>query len=382
MASVTQLSLPRALLLSATPLIFAIPALFYFGVLKATLEFLLFTLFVAVPLSISIYLVSRTKSIDLVNKHYLKVLIFYIIGSAIQLHLLGIRAIYFIEFKAGVVANIDGSEFKIPVLAGLLAWAKFVLIVTRAESKRVNYVAYAMIVLFEAVANFKRSALIFLCMPLLLKILLERRSMRRFYLLVVGLVLGFAAIGNFREGGEDPFARLEPLSSNSALNWLFTYTSINYHVAYQKFLAASSFDVCVLFNIITYDPACESDFSLFGFNAPTYVGNFVEAGFIGMFLLQLALIYFALVVRSLSPISRGLYLYLLTLYVLNLFGAYILERNEFLLAIGWVFYEVIKRHFGRRTATRNLRPSLISNSGTSFVSGGAAPRHVEVAPQI
>jgi hypothetical protein len=346
-----------ALMLCLLPIAIAVPAFFYFRALSVNLDFILFTAGIAIPLCVSLYLLLRIPTYNSVNKYYGWILVFYVIGSIYQVHEVGIRALDLIAFKEGLSIYKDGSEFKIPILAGLLGWSKLLLIFTNTNTRYLKIVAISSIILFEVIINFKRSALIFVVIPLV--IALYRSRSRRVALVLFVFIVGivFGVIGDFRESGVDVFFNLHPLSDFSTINWLLSYTSINYHVAYQKYLAGGEFDWCNLTRIFTNESTCTSDFSIYGFNAGTYVGPFVEAGIFGILLLQLMVVGLTYTLSRVSSISVGLYLYINTLWLLNLFGAYWLERNEGLLLIVWIIYE-LRNHItmAKRTSHSDLIP--------------------------
>lgn len=332
-----------ALMLCLLPIAIAVPAFFYFRALPVDLGFIFFTAVVAIPLCVSLYLLLRIPSFESVNKYYRWIFVFYVIGSIYQAQELGIRALDLIAFKEGLTIHKDGSEFKIPILAGLLGWSKLLLIFTNTKTRYLKTAAIFSIILFEVIINFKRSALIFVVIPFV--IALYRSRSRRDALVLFVFIAGiiFGVIGDFRESGIDVFDNLQPLSDSSTINWLLSYTSINYHVAYQKYLAGGEFDWCYLTRIVTNEPTCTSDFSIYGFNAGTYIGPFVEIGIAGILFFQLIVTGLAYIFSRLSLISNGLYLYINTLWLLNIFGAYWLERNEGLLLMAWIFYELSKR---------------------------------------
>jgi len=346
-----------ALALSLLPLAIAVPAFFYFRTLEVDLGFFFFTALIAIPLCISIYLLLRISTYESDNKYYIWIFIFYVIGSIYQVQEMGIRALDLIAFKEGLSIHADGSEFKIPILAGLLGWSKLLLIFTNTKTRYLKTAAIFSIILFEVIINFKRSALIFVLIPLL--IALYRSRNRRVGLVFIVFIAGiiFGVIGDFRESGGGVFDNLQPLSDFSTINWFLSYTSINYHVAYQKYLAGGEFNWCQLTSIFTNEPTCTSDFSIYGFNAGTYVGPFVEAGIFGILLLQLMVVGLTYTLSRVSSISVGLYLFINTLWLLNVFGAYWLERNEGLLLIMWIIYE-LRNHItiAKKSSHSNLIP--------------------------
>ncbi len=332
-----------ALMLSLLPILLAFPAFFYFRAVDVSFNFVLFTGLIAIPLSISLYFSLQIPTYDSINKYYSWILIFYVIGSVYQVHEMGIRALDLIAFKEGNTFHKDGSDFKIPILAGLLGWAKLLLIFTNTKTRYLKLSAILSILLFEVIINFKRSALIFIAIPFLLY--LYRRGGRRIVLCFIVCIAGliFGIIGNLREAREDVFDNLQPLYDLSTINWLLSYTSINYHVAFNKFLIDGDFDWCHLTRIFINNPTCTSDFSLYGFNAGTYVAPFVETGIFGILFLQLVAVGLAYCLSRFSLISLGLYLLINTLWLLNVFGAYWLERNEGLFLIMWLIYELLTR---------------------------------------
>ncbi len=348
-----------ALVLCLLPIAVAIPSLFYFQTLDVDVGFVFFTALITIPLSVSIYWLLRIPSYSSSNKFYLLIFIFFVTGSLYQVQELGIRALDMIAFKDGLVAKTDGSEFKIPILAGFLAWAKILLIFTSSRARYLKPAAIFFVIIFEVILNFKRSALIFIIIPFGLSIYRSRRH--RIMLFCAGLIVAvvFGLLGDFRESGEDVFSFLNPMSDSSTVNWILTYTSVNYHVAYQKYLDGGHFDLCYLFIIFTNDAACASDFSLYGFNATTYIGNFTGAGIGGLLFFQLVFVGFSYAVSKIQPISSGLYLYINTLWLLNIFGAYWLGRNFGLLLIAWILFDFVKRlNFSYLVGKRLVVPRL------------------------
>ena len=343
LAKTARMQTIDALVLCLLPLGIAVPAFFYFRALNVDLGFLVFTAAIVIPLCISIYLLLRIPTFESINRYYGLIFLFYIVGNIYQVQAAGIRALNLIEFKEGLTTYLEGSEFKLPILAGFLGWAKLLLIFTGTKTRYLKTAAIISVILFEAVFNFKRSALIFVVLPFVIS--LYRSRSRRVTLVLFVFVSGiiFGIIGDFREPGLNVFDSLQPLSDSSILNWFLSYTSINYHVAYQKYLAGGEFDWCYLTKIITNDPACTSDFSIYGFNAATYIGPFAETGIAGILLVQLVVVGLIYAFSRISSISIGLYLFVNTLWLLNIFGAYWLERNEGLFLVLWILYEMGKR---------------------------------------
>tara|TARA_B110000211_G_C14050547_1_gene540997 strand:- start:768 stop:1976 length:1209 start_codon:yes stop_codon:yes gene_type:complete len=306
----------------------------------------------------------KIKQIPLldVDMVFFSFLIIYIILKIYIINKTGIRVESLIDGN-----RIDGKEFVIPGISGLVAILQWSLLILFPFINRKKKVIVFTCILIFSFLSAKRGdlvrTLLFISVYyyMLNKNTIKSKNVLLFFVFIVLFGLGFALLGDLRQTQYDSsFSIVSTLGSyynSSSLSWLFGYTGINLEVLSRIPISDEArlpmnviipfyrsgideYEVLAYYNKI-------SQFKISGFNASTFLGPMVYD--MGQFF-WIELTLFLSVTCSLIAFSKvcgsiGSEMMILSLIALLPFGNYLLS-SQFLFAI--IFSSLISVFFKRR----------------------------------
>ena len=274
----------------------------------------------------------------------------FIFVIAVMLKLLvfmqtGIRLVNAVDW-----ASETGSKYAVSGLSGLAEIAIWLslMFVPHVKNKMKIVISVSAIFLF-GVLSISRNNIMMMIIFLIMcyaqsegnRLMINKKTTRRLALASIIVAIGFTVLGNYRQmmlGWSDPGQvianLLQSKVSNSTINWIYSYTAINFDVMVQ--IMAKSEHPYTIYSIgapfvrfvagnnslMNFYDAVYHIGGLNGFNASTFLGPMIyELGqfyIIGAFLLGLQVGFFSYIARS--ERSKGHYAYLMAFSALSIFG--------------------------------------------------------------
>lgn len=262
-----------------------------------------------------------------------------------------------IKFFASSWAGMTGNEFVVPGLSGvveMLMWISLMMIPSLKKGMKVAVAFSALLlsgVLMASRGNMMRIGIyLALCF-----VYAKRTSLftKRNVCILVSVfligIIGFGIAGDFRQAqrGWDMSqitigSLLESRTRNNIINWAFAYTGISFDVLKQIYipmepsggLSSLLMPLMRLFGgneLVMETVAASTTHGLNGFNASTFLSGFVaDLGiwyFGGVALLALLVAFLARCAKCIE--ATGVYVFLMMLAALCLFGNYYFSPNLF-----------------------------------------------------
>ncbi len=305
----------------------------------------IFSIFVLIsPMIISIFLLFfienfstnlKLKKINLINFDFIFYLLFfvYIVLQFYIFATVGFRFEYYLQGEFGA----SGLEhFTVEGISGLLLVLKWTVVALSLKmTPKARNITFILMVILSILSMVRGDVIRLAIIYFIFTIYNNRKVNKRYMILLfVFLLIMFVELGNLRSslGGRIPFdisIMLQSVIYNDYVSWLYAYTAINFDVLleYENFKAGSSF-FNNLFNGI--DWSIYSQPHLNGLNAGT-IFSFALNGstdFVSyLFKVTLLIImYSVLVLIALATKNISLYIMLISLNLLSIFGNYLFNK--------------------------------------------------------
>jgi hypothetical protein len=282
------------------------------------------------------------------NTFYLFIIILYISIKLYTGLTMGFRV-----FEYGDITQIQsGEKFKISGLSGLAAVLQWMLLIFAPYVKRKYiFIGILSIVVFSGFFDVKRGDLVrvFIFFGIYWYFFnfkmnkIKIKSILLIFFMLMSFIYLFSLYGEYRlleRGGYEGIIK-EYLGSrvdSILFSWIYSYLALNFDVLKLYFDFVPQYEITHFLNFFMHDierTAIGMDTSISGFNAATFIipyyldlGNFY---WLEMLLVFLIFGFLMIIVKKMNFI--GLYLFLLMLLFLMLFGDYFVNRTMFVTII-------------------------------------------------
>lgn len=284
-----------------------------------------------------------------INTFYLIILCLYIFMKLYIGYSVGFRV-----FDYGDIAQIQsGNQFKLPGFAGLAASLQWMLVIFSLYVKRkYSVVAILSIVLFSGFFDVKRGDLVrififfiiawyFVTLKISNKISSKKVILIGMFLLV--FIYIFSLYGEYRlleRGGYDGIIKdfLGTQIDSVAISWIYSYVALNFDVLKLYLEFPPTYELNHFFNFFTHDTeriAQGMEITISGFNAATFIQPyFLDFGYFYWIEVMIIFSVLGMMILLIKKINfMGLYIFILMLLFLMLFGDYFTHRTIFVTII-------------------------------------------------
>ena len=295
----------------------------------------------------------KLKSIKIhVDTFYIILLISYIFLKTY----IGLKMGFKIEDYSDISKIVSGTDYVIPGISGIsviIQWALVMLI--PFVKKRYSVIGIISIIVFSGILNVKRGDIIRVLLFLIfysvyMKIYFKQLDLKNSMKGVIGISLFFTIFIMFGEyrmeaRGAEPGLIIEFLGSridSVSISWLYSYFAFNFEILQLHYADVPSYEMVHLSELFGSNLSRESiglETTISGFNAGTFIQPFIQD--YGM-LYFFEIILFSIILSILVYVSKkldfiGLYIFILMLMSLLIFGDYIINRAMMMSLFSMVF---------------------------------------------
>jgi len=258
----------------------------------------------------------------------------------------------------------SGDKYTIPGLSGVSALLQWLLIILIPYvKKRYVVVSVISIIILSGIMNVKRGDIIRIMIFILLyyifiEIQLKKLDMNKVKNIFLGIIVGiviFVLFGEYRleaRGGTESLI-IEYLGSridSVTVSWLYSYFSFNFEILkkYYEFIPTYQPDhLLELFGANLNHEQIGLETTISGFNASTFISPFIlDYGYFYFFEVYFFAFFIGVLIYIIKKIDFvGLYIFILMLMALMVFGDYLINRAMFVTIIVSIFiFPFIKFH--------------------------------------
>lgn len=279
-----------------------------------------------------------------VNTFYIGMIFFYIL---LKLYI-GL-SVGFRVFEYGDITQIQsGDKFKVSGISGLAGTFQWMLLIFAPYVKRKYiFIGIVSIIIFSGFLDVKRGDLVrififFLIYWYFLNYKMNKINSKKIFFIATSLLLFiylFSLYGEYRlleRGGYEGIIKdyLGSRVDSILVSWIFSYLALNFDVLKLYFEFTPQYEITHFFNFFTHDIeriALGMDTTISGFNATTFIlPYFLDFGY--FYWLEMILVFFIfgfLIILIKKMNFVGMYMFLLMLLFLMLFGDYFTTRTMF-----------------------------------------------------
>lgn len=289
----------------------------------------------------------KFKSLNVINVDlfYIVVLFLYIflklyIGMQVGFRITNFDDISVIE---------SGTKYTLPGISGVSAIMQWLLIIfIPYVKKRYSIIGVISIIVLSGILNVKRGDIIRLAIFIFLyytfiKIQLKQFNSKKIVQIIAGIffiLIVFTQFGENRmeaRGGEAGIivSYLGSRVDSAFISWIYSYFAFNFEILKFYQTMTPSYEMIHLYDILGENLARESlglETSISGFNASTFLSPFIlDYGyfyFLEIMLFSLIAGFFVYISRKLNFL--GLYIFIMMLMSLMVFGDYLFNRSIFM----------------------------------------------------
>ncbi len=279
-----------------------------------------------------------------VNTFYIGIIFFYMI---LKLYI-GL-SVGFRVFEYGDITQIQsGDKFKVSGITGLAVIFQWMLLIFAPYVKRKYiFIGIVSIIIFSGFLDVKRGDLVrvfifFLIYWYFFNFKMNKISSKKLFLICIFFILFvylFSLYGEYRlleRGGYEGIIKdyLGSQIDSVLVSWIFSYLALNFDVLKLYFDVTPQYEITHFFSFFMHDVdriAFGMETTISGFNATTFIlPYFLDYGY--FYWLEIMLIFFIfgfLIILIKKMNFVGMYMFLLMLLFLMLFGDYFTTRTMF-----------------------------------------------------
>ncbi|MBU3104461.1 O-antigen polymerase [Clostridium gasigenes] len=280
------------------------------------------------------------------NNIIIGLLIVYYTGYIYKFSQTGIKL-----FSNTALRYLDDSIYVIPGVSGMLNLICWILLMYLPNTNKINKaIIIPSIIIMSGILDFSRGNVMRICIFLLVdyilrkgKNILNKKYIKKVLIISTIIIMVFVGLGELRQkDSSNVFSISNILYSkvnNEYFNWIYSYSAINFDVL-KLTIDSNSFGyptalLIPIIRIVSGSDTIISYYEVFaeralnGFNASTFLSPFVADGSL---LYIIEIIIFAILIGFIIGFTkkynlRGVYIFIMTMLVLTVFGNYILNPN-------------------------------------------------------
>lgn len=279
-----------------------------------------------------------------VNTFYISIIILYVILKLYIGSSVGFRV-----SEYGDITQIQsGDKFKISGLSGLVGVLQWMLLIFAPYVKRKYiFIGIVSIIIFSGFLDVKRGDLVrvfifFLIYWYFFNFKMNKINSKKIFFIAASLLLFmylFSLYGEYRlleRGGYDGIIKdyLGSRVDSILVSWIYSYLALNFDVLKLHFEFTPQYELTHFFNFFMHDTervALGMDTTISGLNAMTFIQPyFLDFGYFYWLEVMFIFFIFGLLIMLIKKMNFvGMYIFLLMLLFLMLFGDYFTTRTIF-----------------------------------------------------